>query len=504
MNFDRWLYPVPQNLHYSMSLGLAGNNGNISANNQMPFPIEALPPILRDAALDLMSRTQGHPALCASDLLGALSTASQDTEIELPFGRSPCQLFLIVSAPSGARKTSVHVSVMAAIEKFEVEQEERFQQEMNKYEDDYSSWDKEHKGIKASIQKLAMRNLPTEEEKLRSAEHAKLKPVKPRSIKLIYSNVTSEALVYDLSENWPYASLASDEAGGILNGRAMRGLLDNLNLLWDGSPARMRRRTSGNVNVAARLTMICLLQPSELNEFLRRLCTKAHGIGLLPRCLFTEIPNSPNSRYIPQYQFNNNGLSAFLERIIELLRQRCQTGNPSEPERLCLRLTPEAEQRWLQIADEVTGFRQFGWLSKFPEYAAKLPNNIGRVAALFSFMEQGRADISVEYVEGAKVVCYWYAGEFVRYFTPAPELPPHIVAANKILDYIVRHSLGLGNTKLESHTVRQNGPFRDRVLYPIAWQTLLENNRITVYTEGRTEYIHLISSIPITATFSGL
>jgi len=51
-------------------------------------------------------------------------------------------------------------------------------------------------------------------------EHGSTQPVKPRKIKLIYSDTTPEALQYGIYENSPSAGLMSDEASVFFTGRA--------------------------------------------------------------------------------------------------------------------------------------------------------------------------------------------------------------------------------------------------------------------------------------------
>ena len=87
----------------------------------MPFPIHALPPILRAAVEEAGIVTQAPPALIASC---ALASASLAVQAKYDVKRhddlvSPCSLYFMTFAESGERKTTVDKLFMVPFEQFE-------------------------------------------------------------------------------------------------------------------------------------------------------------------------------------------------------------------------------------------------------------------------------------------------------------------------------------------------------------------------------------------------
>lgn len=92
---------------------------------------------------------------------------------------------------------------------------------------------------------------------------------------------------------------------------------------------------------------------------------------------------------------------------------------PEKP-RLVVRFSRQAARKWVEIFNEIEseikpGGKYFG----VGDHASKLADNIARVAALFSYFENGIGEISLGTLNSAKDLCFWYSDEFLRLFTPA-------------------------------------------------------------------------------------
>ena len=86
------------------------------------------------------------------------------------------------------------------------------------------------------------------------------KPEAPRIPRLLFADVTPEALAYALAKQWPSAGVVTAEAGIVFGSHGMGkdSVMWNLGLLnqfWDGTSLQIDRRTSESFTVhGARLT----------------------------------------------------------------------------------------------------------------------------------------------------------------------------------------------------------------------------------------------------------
>ena len=462
-NFDRWIRPVSQISPYVMPPGLVASNGSIPFNYQIPYPVNALPPLIQRAVAEVAHDEQAHPALVGTAALSTATLGCQGLiDVQLKPGLiEPTSLFFLVTAESGERKTRVSNLFLEPVRKFEAEQTALYQQAIDDYDEALDDWKDELKNIRAECRSVSKEEGTSESVRERKKEHRKRKPQPPRQAKLLYVDTTVAALLNGIRK-WPSAGLVVNEAMGVLNSQLVKRF-DLLNSFWDGQPIPVDRCASEYQLHG--LLMFCLMaQPTVLADFLKKHGAEAHGTGWLARCLFAEIPTMQATRQTYVTETNRAGLFAFQERLTALLHENVSQPGSPKLERLCLKMDETAQQRWFQIIDEINGRCQHGgWLSAFPDYKAKLPTNIGRLAAVLSYFENGSAAISVEYVECAKNICYWHADGFVRYFSPEPKLSPHLTLANQLLAYLYRRSQ---LSALVQKCTREPGSYGVKVHHP--------------------------------------
>ncbi|MDA3876378.1 MAG: DUF3987 domain-containing protein, partial [Halothiobacillus sp.] len=89
-----------------------------------PFPVHSLPPLLRDAVIEVQKNSQAPSALVVASALSAISLACQGAVNVLRPGDllSPTSLYLLTIAESGERKTSVDAYFTKPIRDFEAVQ----------------------------------------------------------------------------------------------------------------------------------------------------------------------------------------------------------------------------------------------------------------------------------------------------------------------------------------------------------------------------------------------
>jgi len=199
----------------------------LSAREVPPFPVDVLPPDVREFVLAVSDHSQTPPDLAAFDALGVLATSAFGAAIlECSWGEEELGLYLIIPLPSGERKSYVLKRVRRPLNRIAEERRLAAEPRIRKQR-------ARRRGLEGRLKKLAARMdsddstereqaereyIETEEELARMGE-----PVEPR---MFADDATPEQLARLLSDHGKIAVLAAESA-----------LIDNLlGRYGDGSP----------------------------------------------------------------------------------------------------------------------------------------------------------------------------------------------------------------------------------------------------------------------------
>ena len=155
-----------------------------------PYPLEALPDMLRSAVVEVQNYVQAPIALVGSNALAIASLATQglakirrDRQLV-----SPLSLFVWIVAEPSERKSFSEEFFINPVKSWVREQLGATKAKWDQYVADMDVWEASRKGVKLHIQKLAKDNDRTELEK--AAEQLRLlieeKPQRPLVPKLHY------------------------------------------------------------------------------------------------------------------------------------------------------------------------------------------------------------------------------------------------------------------------------------------------------------------------------
>ena len=220
-------------------------------DDPLPFPLEGLSGIVRCAVEEVATYTQAPTALIAGSALDSLSTAAQGLRNVKRGERlqGPIGTYRLSLAYSGERKTTEDDIFGAPIRAWELEQLTAFQPMIKENRASFEGWEAERAGIVQRIKERSKAGQDTSELKKKLADVALSEPEVIRVPRLLYGDVTPEALAWRLSKGWPCGAVQSAEAGIIFGGHGMGSdsIVRNLallNSLWDGGETRVDRRTS--------------------------------------------------------------------------------------------------------------------------------------------------------------------------------------------------------------------------------------------------------------------
>ncbi|BCL75788.1 hypothetical protein JHS3_15240 [Jeongeupia sp. HS-3] len=420
-----------------------------------------LPPALRDAINEVESNTKAPRALVVSAALSALSTVGQGLiNVQVPTTHSlrPCSLWLITLAESGERKSTIDRLFAAAIIEFQQRHATLLAKAWNDYRVEHKIWKAEEAALLKQLTRLGIRHGNGGDDlRVQIKVHAAREPIAPKAPKLLYEDCTIEALQHQLFGAWPNAALASNEAAVIFKGHVSQHL-PVLNKLWDGDDVDIDRMTRESFTVKdARLTLSLMSQPKPFQDFVQRNDGEARSLGFLARALVCQPFSTQGMRFIDRPVTSWEHLPKFQRQLAGLLEQSVSTDGEPLPERETMVMSEEASQCWILYYNRVEQQSGLGGCyANCKDHAAKLADNVARLAALLQLLDGGEI-ISLQNVERSIVLVGWYSNEFIRLFCPPPPIPQVDLDLNMLNDYLSRLR-GQGCRYVAKNYVRKYGP----------------------------------------------
>lgn len=464
-----------------------------------PYPVDALPIAIRAAVEEVQGFVKAPLPLVASSALAALSLACQ-THADVKRAEKlngPVGLFLLTIADSGERKSTCDGFFSKPIRDFEAARAEAAKPAVKDYDAALSAWTAKCGGVAEKIRQLAKDKKPTEEMEaaLRDLQHEKPEP--PRVARMIYTDITPEALGYQLAKIWPSAGIVSSEAGIVLGSHGMgrdSGMrnMATLNLLWDGATISSERRTTESWAArGARLTVALQVQEPTLRDFFRQQGTLARGTGFLARFLIAWPASTQGARPFTEAPANWPSLAVFHQRIAAILDQPAPIDEEGALQPIAIPLSPEAKAAWVEFHDAIESeLSSGGELYDVRDVASKIADNAARLAALFQMFEFGISAVGYDAFEGAARIAAWHLSEARRFFGELA-LPVELADAARLDTWLVEHCRREHIHMVAKNRLRQYGPLRDVARLDTAIRELADLGRVRLVKDGKRLTIHV-------------
>lgn len=434
-----------------------------------PYPIESLPPIIKDAVLEVAEFVQAPVPIVASSALAAIATVAQGHfDVRRAEGlEGPISLFCLAIADSGDRKTSA-ARFSKTIQQHEKNERERLAPEWKKYQGLVDSWESKRRGLK---QRLTNQQQKGEENEAKDTEEELVAlqeqhPEPPHMPRWQYQDFTIEALGKGLM-GWPAAVIESDESGSVFGGYSMREaamkVLADLNRLWDGKPIHVDRRQSESYLIdGVRLSVSLMIQEPALREFFRQSKQLARGTGFLARFLISWPSSMIGQRFYKDPPKGWPALSAFHQRMEHLLSKPLQIDRTGSLELQMLELDDQARNRWIQFHDDLEQELGAGKnLHDVRDIASKTADNAVRIAANFhAFTSFGQSNrITGSMMSAGGNLALWHLYESQRFFNELAVSPEE---ANAItLDaWMIDRCRSKGSNEIPRRELQREGPVR--------------------------------------------
>lgn len=376
-----------------------------------------------DAVLAEAERNIKAPKpLIVMSALTALSLSLQGVvNVKKPTGHSvPTSLMLLAIADSGERKSTTENLFMRAIKDFQASHQIRYQEDIRLWELENEIWLEARKDALKEAASLKRKggDITAALERLRVLEDEK--PHKPRQVKMLYEDSTSEALFHGMYSNMESAGLISSEGGEILSGRAFSDLAKQ-NALWSGDPVTVdRKQADSYVLTGARLTVSIMAQNSAFDEYMNKAGDRSRGSGLWARFLVCKPWSTQGYRLEYGGEPEREHQQKFYDKITEFLSLGVDESRMGVGEKVTVSLCKDAEAFWIGLANHIEiEMREGGRFCRIKDHASKLADNIARVAALFHCYEYGiGGSISVDTLASAMRLCFYFSDCFRSIFDP--------------------------------------------------------------------------------------
>lgn len=463
------------------------------------YPAEHLPGLIGEAYREGVDFLQCPPALAACSLLSFVSASCQHlASVERTRNLvGPISIWTVVLAQSGERKTWADKTFGVGVREWESERARAMRPEVEAYNAEFGAWEAKRKGVLQRIQDAAKKGEPTDDDgqELQFIEGRQPKPVIiPR---VLYSDITPEALARKLSEQ-PSAALVSAEGGAILGSHAMGSdsAMRNfalLNSAFDGESFTVDRKTGPSFRVdSCRLTMGLSVQPDTFAEF-RANSPLSRGTGWLARTLIAYPPSMQGNR-----PFREGGELVALQRFHARIKARLSTpavmNEAGTIEPITLPLSAEAKALWINFYNTVESeLASGGDLEDVRDVASKAGDNAARLAALFHVFEHGpTGELGRDYLASATELVKWHLYEARRIFgesAPSKE----VQNAHKLKTWLVRRCRDTGTSIVRRLDALQLGPgaVRHKADFDAALSILIREGFARQAKDGKTTHIEL-------------
>lgn len=467
-----------------------------------PYPMDAFPVIVREAGFELMRNVQAPDAMIGMGLISAISLACQSViDVKLPTGQvRPVSQNLLIVAESGERKSTVYSMLHKPFSELDMNAQRTFEAKLAHYEAELDVWQAKNKGIRRAISKAASKGESTVELDAQLAAQAEVKPKVPRLRYFLRQDITAKAIMEALQGNGESIAITTDE-GHVLFQSAAMSHLGLLNRLWD-SPEVLPLDRAGREQIMAmdpRVSVSIMTQPAPLKAYMEKRGSIAKGNGHWARYLVGWPASKQGFRWVNPNELVWDHLPKLHDRIRELLELYRSMIESGKIKREIVEFSDDAKSRWFELAVQTEQMlRQGEYLNDINDFASKLMEILGRLAAALHYFGGEGGKITLDTLERAFTMVRWHIDEFKHLFSPKFVMPQDQVDAQAVVNYL-RTRIWLGpnsDTIVAKNRVLGNGPVRDRDRLNAALE-LIEvwgGVHVGVAPKDKKSYIRLLNS----------
>lgn len=374
-----------------------------------PFPWWAFPNLLLEAMRDVFQLTQAPAELIGLSALSAMSAVVQDRARVRRREKldGPINIFTLSFGKTGERKSAVDRLFMAPLKQIEETMAAGRRAAGFRLKADLAVWQTRVKVLMADIAAAEREGEPLDDLRDKLEAMYRDKPKASLQPKWLLSDASPEAIALRLS-SWPSAALISDEAGVIFNARTLRNL-ELINTLWDGGVVQVDRTSRPSIEVrSAVLTAGLMVQPEVFGRFMQKHGVHARASGFLARFMFAAPISTQGTRFLTAAPAATPGLLAWERRITEILTQTVELARRGPIIPITLDFDAAAQRAWEDFHNAVEAeLSAWGFFTDISDGAAKIAENVARLAAGFHFIQGEEGPIPALTMSNAIEIGTW-------------------------------------------------------------------------------------------------
>ena len=353
-----------------------------------PFPVDALPPAIKEYVQAVAESTQTPVDMSASAALAVLALCQQGKYriAGKEDWREPLNLFVVIVAEPSERKSAVINFMTRPVNLYEAEYNQQHAGALERSRMEKRILEKQQRALEDQVLKGKAHMEDLQDIAMQVANFKELSP-----LRLYVDDVTTEKLTSILSDNGGTAAVVSAEGGifDMLSGIYTKNV--NIDVMLKGHSGdcirvdRIGRNSESIMNPA--LTVLLAVQPSVLSGMMQN--GTFRGRGLTARFMYC-MPTS----IIGQRKYRTEAIPAVVSHNYDaLIRNLLQEEMPKTPE--LIYLSPEADRLLEQFSCDVEGKLKTEY-SDIPDWAGKLVGAVLRIAGLLCRASVTRCDEFLE------------------------------------------------------------------------------------------------------------
>ena len=340
----------------------------------MPFPLDALPPAIRDYAAALSESVQTPVDMAGCSVLSIIATSVQGKYMiqGKPDWIEPLNVYLTVIAPPSERKSAIQHATIRP-----VSDHENRENQVNAAAIESSRMQRRvlERRLKAKEEQLAKGNIKQDEVDQIIRELTGHREMKP--LRLFADDITPEKLASVLAENDGRMALLSSEAGifDTLAGAYSKSVnIDVMLKSYSGDQIRVDRIGRERENILhPTLTVLLMAQPNVISRVLSN--ETFRGRGLTARFLYSMPASAVGSREYRSKPVPRGVYEAYERQVFNML----QDEYAQEPE--LITLSPEADKLLEEFSRDLEP-KLVKEYAEIADWCGKLAGNVLRIAGL--------------------------------------------------------------------------------------------------------------------------
>lgn len=374
-----------------------------------PFPVQALPPVLREFVTEVAETVQVPVDMAAMGVLGVIAAGAAGRYlVQLTSHSEPCNLYLLCAVDPATRKSQTIREVSKPLYEAEARMLEEARQSVAEAQAARDVAEQRVKHLQTQAAKLA----DPQERRERQAEIAEVLAAMPERVappRLLVDDVTPEKLGQLLAENHGTLAMITPEGGvvGMMAGRYNDKGGPNLDVYTKGhagDPFRVDR-ASGQPPVQLThpaLTLCLMVQPEILGDLAN--VKGAKGRGLLGRFLYSFPVTNLGSRPYQDRAIDPTTRTLYEAQVYAML------AHPLAEEPRSLLLRGPAVEVYREFHDGIEyRLREDGDLHPLSDWAGKIAGAVARIAGVLHACEHAHdrpenVPIAPETVEAAVTI----------------------------------------------------------------------------------------------------